>query len=171
MIEKAYTQEGVAERFQKFLAAHGLRQTKERFAILHAVYDIEGIFTIEDLQQVMDMQRFRVSTATLYSTTLLLVQANLLIRHPFSSTVGVFERIADEKPRNYQVCNNCHHITRIKSKELASSLENYHTRSFHITHRIVYVYGICVSCQLQARKQLKIHQQLSENKPKKHSKK
>jgi Fur family ferric uptake transcriptional regulator len=158
MSEKAYTQEGVAERFQKFLAAHGLRQTKERFAILHAVYDIEGIFTIEDLQQVMDMQRFRVSTATLYSTTLLLVQANLLIRHPFSSTVGVFERIADEKPRNYQVCNNCHHITRIKSKELATNVNTYHPRRFGVSHRVLYIYGICPKCDLAMRKKLKQQQ-------------
>ena len=171
MSEKVYTQEAVANRFQDFLAANGLRQTRERFAILRAAYDIEGTFTIEDLQQTLMLQRFRVSTATLYNTTQLLVQANLLIRHPFSSSAAVFERIADDRPHSYQICSNCHRITRIKSKELASSLENYHTRSFHITHRIVYVYGICSSCQRQARKQLKIHQQLSENKPKKQSKK
>ena len=171
MSDQTSLQAKVAAQFRDFLIAHQLRQTRERFAILEAIYDIEGTFTIEDLQQTMQDRRFPVGIATLYQTTQLMVQANLLIRHPFLSSAAVFERITDDRPHSYQICSDCHRITRIKSKELASSLENYHTRSFHITHRIVYVYGICVSCQRQARKQLKIHQQLSENKPKKHSRK
>ena len=168
MSDQTSLQSTVAAQFRDFLIAHQCRQTRERFAILDAIYDIEGTFTIEDLQQTMQDRRFPVSIGTLYQTTQLLVQANLLIRHPFSSSAAVFERIADDRPRSYQICNNCHRITRIKSKELASSLETYHPRSFHITHRIVYVYGTCASCQRQTRKQLKIHQQLSENKPIKH---
>lgn len=155
MGEKSTIQEVVAERFRLFLIANQLRQTKERFAILRAIYDIDGTFTIEDLQLTMQNRRFHVSTGTLYATTLLLVQANLLIRHPFSSSAAVFERITDDRPRSYQICNNCHRITRIKSKELASSLETYHPRSFSVSHRIVYVYGTCATCQRQFRKLLR----------------
>lgn len=155
MSDKAYTREGVVARFQEFLLANGLRQTRERFAILRAIYEIEGTFTIEDLQHVMLAQRFRVSTATLYSTTLLLVQANLLIRHPFSSSSAVFERIVDEKPRSYQVCNNCHRITLIKGKELAAGIMGYHPRRFGISHRVLYVYGMCPKCEMAMHKKLK----------------
>lgn len=164
MNEKGTIQEVVAEQFRNFLIAHQCRQTRERFAILEAIYDIEGTFTIEELQHTMRDRRFPVSTGTLYLTTQLLVQANLLIRHPFSSSSAVFERIADDRPRSYQICNNCHHITRIKSKELVASLETYRPRTFHTTHRIVYVYGTCASCQRQMRKQLKLHQQLIDSK-------
>ena len=38
--------EGLHLRFQQFLEANDLRQTRERFAILDAIYDIEGIFSI-----------------------------------------------------------------------------------------------------------------------------
>ena len=155
MSEKNSIQETVAEQFRTFLIAHQCRQTKERFAILHAIYNIEGTFTIEELQTVMDELRFPVSTGTLYATTQLLVQANLLIRHPFSSSTSVFERVTDNVPRSYQVCNNCHRITRIKSKELAASLDTYHPRRFSISHRIVYVYGTCATCQRQLHKAMK----------------
>ncbi|MBR1665199.1 MAG: transcriptional repressor [Bacteroidaceae bacterium] len=155
MSEKVYTQEAVAARFQQFLEANGLRQTKERYAILHAAYELEGTFTIEDLQQTLLMQRFRVSTATLYNTTQLLVQANLLIRHPFSSSTSVFERITDNKTKSYQICNNCHRITHIKSKELAAAVDSYHPRRFEISHRILYVYGTCPKCGAAMRKVLK----------------
>lgn len=155
MSEKQSLQEQVRERFRLYLVANGLRQTRERFAILRAIYEQEGTFTIDDLKEVMQAHRFHVSTNTLYLTTQLLVEANLLIRHPFSSAASVFERIADDRPRSYQICSHCHRITRIKSKELASSLETYHSRSFHISHRIVYVYGLCASCQLKMHKRLK----------------
>ncbi len=165
MSEQTSLHELVAAQFREFLIAHQCRQTRERFAILEAIYDIEGTFTIEDLQHTMQDRRFRVSTGTLYQTTQLLVQANLLIRHPFSSSAAIFERIADDCPRSYQICNNCHRITRIRSKELATSLDTYHPRTFHVTHRIVYVYGTCASCHRQMRKQLKFHSQYTENQP------
>ncbi|MBQ9284728.1 MAG: transcriptional repressor [Bacteroidaceae bacterium] len=155
MSEKQTLQEQVCERFRLYLVANGLRQTRERFAILRAIYEQEGTFTIDDLKEIMLAERFHVSTNTLYLTTQLLVEANLLIRHPFSSSASVFERIADDRPRSYQICSHCHRITRIASKALATSLETYHPRSFHVSHRIVYVYGLCASCQRQMHKRLK----------------
>lgn len=155
MSEKAYTQEGVASRFQQFLLTNGLRQTRERFAILHAAYELEGTFTIEDLQQLLLLQKFRVSTATLYNTTQLLVQANLLIRHPFSSSTSIFERVADERPKCYQICNNCHRITHIKSKDLAAAVDSYHPRRFGVSHRILYIYGTCPKCEIAMHKKLR----------------
>ncbi len=158
MSDKSSLQKDVEQRFREFLLAHELRQTRERFAILEAIYSIEGTFTIEHLQELMQERRFPVSTGTLYSTLQLLIQANLLIRHPFNFS-SVFERIADSHPRSYQICNNCHRITRIKSKELASSLETYHPRGFSISHRIVYIYGTCPGCLRKMRKMLKLKEQ------------
>ncbi len=156
MSEKTSLQEQVRERFRQYLTANKLRQTRERFAILHAIYDIEGTFTIEDLQEIMQLQRFHVSTNTLYLTTQLLVEANLLLRHPFSTSAAVFECLPDNRPRSYQICNSCHRITRIKSKSLAQSLETYHTRSFTVSHRIAYIYGTCAMCASAMEKQLKL---------------
>ena len=157
MTEHETLQAEVAERFRQYLVANEHRQTRERYAILRAAYDIEGTFAIDDLNQVLQQHKFHVSVGTLYQTIQLLVQANLLIRHPFSSGASVYERIADDKPRSYQICGNCHLITRIKSKELAASLDTYRPRTFAVSHRIVYVYGTCGKCQRQMRKQLRMN--------------
>ena len=154
MSERDNLQELVAKKLQEFLIVHNHRHTRERYAILRACYDIEGTFTIEDLKTVMDAQRFNVSTATLYSTTQLLVQANLLIRHPFSFSSVVFERIVDSRPRSYQVCNVCHRITQIKSKELAMAISSYRPRRFSISHRVSYVYGTCPKCAKRMKSRL-----------------
>lgn len=153
MSERDKLQEAVAGKLKEFLLTHKLRQTRERYAILRAAYEIEGTFTIEDLKEIMDAHRFNVSTATLYSVAQLLVQANLLMRHPFSFSSAVFERIVDSRPRSYQVCNSCHRITKIKSKELAAAVETYHPRSFAVSHRVTYVYGTCLKC---ARKKVRV---------------
>ena len=145
-------------QFRNYLISHNCRQTSERFAILEAIYDIDGTFTIEDLQRAMERRRFLVSPATLYSTTALMVEANVLIQHPFSHSTSVFERIDDYRPRSYRICNSCHLITRIKSRELASSLEEYHPRTFSVSHRIVYVYGTCAACQRLMHRVLKKRQ-------------
>ena len=144
----------VEQRFREYLQANNLRQTRERFAILQAVYETEGTFTIEDLQKRLLQINFHVSTATLYNTTLLLVRANLLVRHPFSSSSAVFERIYDERPRTYQVCNNCHQITLIKSRELSAAVLSYKPRRFSVSHRITYIYGVCPKCKRALQKNL-----------------
>ena len=150
------------QQFREFLLANDLRQTRERKAILQAVNGIDGTFTIEDLQEVMMEKNFHVSTATLYNTTLLLVKANLLVRHPFSSSSAVFERIYDERPRSFQVCNQCHHITLIKSRELSAAVQSYKPRRFSISHRITYIYGVCPKCERAMKQKLKLLRQEQE---------
>ena len=154
MSEKVGIRKEVERKFRLFLMANELRQTPERFAILDAIYSIQGYFTIEFLQDIMQERRFPVSSSTLYRTTQLLVQANLLIQHPFNAT-AVFERIEDKKPKSYQICNNCHKITRIASQEVAEGIMAYHPRFFSINHSVAYVYGICPSCQKEMNKKIK----------------
>ena len=146
MTAKEILQSEVAEAFREYLIATGQRQTRERFAILRAAYDIEGTFTIDTLSEVMNQHRFHVSTATLYQTMQLLVEANLLIRHPLSSSCAVFERIDDRRARCYQVCSCCHSVKRLRSKALTMGIDAYYPRSFTPTHRILYVYGTCNKC-------------------------
>lgn len=153
MSEKEQLQQAVAGQLRQFLVANAMRQTRERYTILRAAYDTEGIFTIEDLQKKMQEMRFHVSTGTIYQAVQLFVQANLLIRHPFSSSSATFERIADDRPHSYQICSNCHHITRIKSKEFAANLLTYRPRRFCVTHRVAYVYGICPKCEKKLKMQ------------------
>jgi Fur family ferric uptake transcriptional regulator len=155
MTDAQSLQDEVAEKLKEYLVANQLRQTRERYAILHAAYDIDGTFTIEDINNILLQNKFHVSNGTLYQTIQLLVQANLLIKHPFSSSAAIYERITDDKPRSYQICGNCHLITRIKSKELAASLDSYKPRTFAVSHRIVYVYGTCPKCQRRMRIQLR----------------
>ena len=52
-----------------YLEMNNHRKTPERYAILRAVYSIEGHFTLDELGEKMaDEYKFPVSRATLYNT-------------------------------------------------------------------------------------------------------
>ena len=139
-------QSPAAQQLNRYLLSNHLRQTSERYAILEAVGDIPGMFTAEDLENIMAQRHFPVSRSTIYASLQLLVEANLVMRHPFSSASSLYECVKDASPRCYQICNRCHRITQIKSKELNSTLNIYQPRSFSVSHRVAYVYGVCPKC-------------------------
>ena len=78
--------ETVRGTFEQYLQNKGFRKTQERFAILDAIYSIEGHFTMEELMDMMNASRFHVSRATLYNTMELLTDAHLVIRHKFDNS-------------------------------------------------------------------------------------
>ena len=68
----------VVLKFNEYLNSHGLRRTTERYAILNRILNINGHFTIEELQQMIDGEGFRVSRSTVYNTVELLINAKML---------------------------------------------------------------------------------------------
>ena len=73
----------VVRKFNEFLDARGMRKTTERYAILNRIMAINGHFTIEELQQMIEEDGFRVSRSTVYNTVELLMDAKMLRRHVF----------------------------------------------------------------------------------------
>lgn len=64
-----------------YLEQNTLRKTPERFAILDAVYSMDGHFTLDELgEKLNDEERFPVSRATLYNTLKLFMELRLVIR-------------------------------------------------------------------------------------------
>ena len=70
-----------------YLETNKHRKTPERYAILRAVYAIEGHFTLDELgDKLADEYRFPVSRATLYNTLNLFLELRLVIRHRFQGS-------------------------------------------------------------------------------------
>ncbi len=139
----------IMQIFTEYLKVNKMRRTPERYAILKAIYSIEGSFDIESLLKSMENERFRVSRATIYNTISLLINANLVTHHQFG-TVSKYEKCYNSG-KSHLVCTNCHKIVEINNIDLTETLTT-NIKKFHLTHYSLYVYGLCNKCHQAAKR-------------------
>lgn len=131
----------------QYLEVNNHRRTPERYAILNAVVDMSGHFTLEELgSKLSDEMRFPVSRATLYNTLNLFVKLRIVIRHHLASTT-TYEYCQPGGCNVHQVCSNCGKVTELMSKDVDDAIGNLHLKRFRRESYAVYVYGICSTCQ------------------------
>ena len=140
----------ITNLFTEYLKANKKRCTPERYAILHAIYSIEGSFDIETLLQHMaETVRFRVSRATIYNTITLLINANLVTHHQFG-TVSKYEKCFNSG-KCHLVCTGCNKVTEATNINLTETIKD-NIKKFHLTHYSLYIYGLCNKCHQAARR-------------------
>ena len=83
MEKKEGVRKAVERILDNYLEMNNHRKTPERYAILRAVYSMDGHFTLEELgAELNETYKFPVSRATLYNTLNLFMELRLVIR-PF----------------------------------------------------------------------------------------
>ena len=134
----------IVRKFSDYLDAHGMRKTTERYAILKRILDINGHFTIEELQQIIDNDGFRVSRSTVYNTVELLMDAKMLRRHVFEGMQAQYERIT--LPHTHLICTNCGKVKEVRDNNFAAFMNARRFNAFNTDHYSLYVYGTCSTC-------------------------
>ena len=144
-------------KFNDYLDAHGMRRTTERYAILNRILGINGHFTIEELQQMIEGDGFRVSRSTVYNTVELLIEAKMLRRHVFEGMQAQYERIT--LPHTHLICTTCGKVKEVRDPNFAAFVNARRFNAFNTDHYSLYVYGTCSTC---ARKSKRTQAQLEE---------
>ena len=130
-----------------YLETNNHRKTPERYAILRAVYGMDGHFTLDELGQRLSVgQRFPVSRATLYNTLNLFLELRLVIRHRFQGTTK-YEACYAEESHCHQICTVCGKVTEVRSPEISQAIDQMHLKRFRKDGFSLYIYGICSTCQ------------------------
>ena len=130
--------------FAEYLKENKFRRTPERFAILNAIYSINGSFEIEQLLSHLEQEeKFRVSRATVYNTIALLINANLVIHHQFGA-VSKYEKCYGNA-KAHTICTNCGKVTEIGNLDFTEAIAA-NIKKFHLTHHSLYLYGLCNKC-------------------------
>jgi len=137
--------ETVKKVFNEYLSANRHRKTPERFAILDAIYSIEGHFTVDMLQEMMEESNFRVSRATLYNTILLLMDSQLVVRLQFGNS-SQYEKLYNSGMHLHLFCTQCGKITEIHDTNLQRIISETKFPHFNTSHFSLYMYGLCSRC-------------------------
>ena len=138
--------------FAEYLKENKCRRTPERFAILDAIYSINGSFEIKELMALLEeKEKFRVSRATIYNTIAMLIKANLVTHHQFGP-VSKYEKCYDTG-KAYTICTKCGKITELGNINITENITK-NIKKFHLTHHTLHLYGLCNKCH-QAMKRRK----------------
>jgi Fur family ferric uptake transcriptional regulator len=155
----------VRDILDNYLDRNNHRKTPERYAILDAIYSIDGHFTLEELGELLESRNFRVSRATLYNTMKLFIELRLVIRHRFIGQTK-YEGCYKNENHIHQVCTICGNVDEIQSPEIVKAIRNTHSLRFHKDGFTLYIYGVCAKCQRRQARQKKAEENKKETKTK-----
>ena len=146
-MDDSAVKEEIKQLFTDYMQVNGHRKTPERYAILDAIYSIEGHFDMEQLYHVMmDELHFRVSMATLYNTLVLLVDARLVVKHQFGDHTPRHERCYNRAPDPPRICTVCGTVTEFVSENLSGEIRQIKFPRFQQSTYSLCVYGVCAKC-------------------------
>ena len=144
MIENVKTK--VRDILDNYLETNQHRKTPERYAILDAVYSLDGHFTLEDLGEMLEKKHFRVSRATLYNTMHLFIELRLVVRHSLVDGTK-YEASFNNENHVHQVCTMCGKVTEIQAPLVTQAIGETKLQRFRRDAFALYIYGVCSSCQ------------------------
>ena len=129
-----------------YLEENNCRKTPERFAILDAIYNMNGHFTLEELSAKMEQDFFRVSRATLYNAIHLFIKLRLVVRHNFQQETR-YEASFHNDNHSHQICTICGKVKEVPGTLVHDTIQNLKLKRFHPMGYSLYIYGVCSSCQ------------------------
>jgi len=147
--------EKVKQIFTEYLNIKGHRKTPERYAILDAIYSLDGHFDMDELYDLMmNEAKFRVSKATLYNTIILLMDAKLVVKHQFGSS-SQYEKCYNMETHHHLICTGCGAVKEFYDADLEEAVSKVNIRRFQISHYALYIYGLCSKCSAKQKREIK----------------
>ena len=136
----------VRDVLDNYLEMNKHRKTPERYAILDAVYSLDGHFTLEDLGAQLEKMHFPVRRAPLYNTMHLFIALRVVVRH---SLVDGTQYAASFNNENHvhQVCTVCGKVTEIQAPLVVDAINETKLQRFRRDAFALYIYGVCSTCQ------------------------
>ena len=148
-MDLTHNAETLQNLFAEYLKNKKLRNTTERNAIFATVCQTKEPFTPDMIRQQLEDNNFLVSRASVYNTIELLLDANLVVRHQFTSAIVQYELKYIAEQFHNAICTHCGTVRKIKNDKLKRLLSDYKIPKFTMEHYSVQFYGICSKCKFK----------------------
>src|SRR3712207_4688837 len=115
---------------ESYLEENKLRKTPERYAILDAIYQMKGVFTLEELSLLLAKDNFRVSRATLYNNIRFFLKLRLVVRHTFMEGTKYSAGLVKQN-LCHQICTVCGEVKEIQIPAVMRAVGEARYKRFH----------------------------------------
>jgi Fur family ferric uptake transcriptional regulator len=129
-----------------YMEMTSMRKTPERYAIMKAIYTLDGHFTVDELNAEIQKNGLMVSRATLYNTLRLFQKIHLVVRHRLADRTK-YEAALRNDSHSHLICTMCGKVTEVELPEVETALAAAHLNHFRKDGFTLYVYGVCSNCQ------------------------
>jgi Fur family ferric uptake transcriptional regulator len=142
----------ITERLEAFLRTRGLRLTRQRMAILDAIYATHKHLTADQLYELLARgertARLKISRATVYRTLALFCEGGFVQRLDVGRESGtLYEHTLGHEHHDHMICLECGRIYEFSDEQLELAQEAAVRRAgFHSTSHRLNVFGTCARC-------------------------
>lgn len=138
------------EQLSEHLARHGLKQTRQREAILDAFLAAKGHVTSEELYEAVLHTSPDVGAATVYRALKLFCEAGVARAHHFRDGVTLYER--EGHHHDHLICQGCGAIVEFERETIEEEQRKVAAEhGYQLTQHRHILYGICPKCQKKQR--------------------
>ncbi len=136
------------ERLATWIAARGLKATRQRDLIVDTFFNQTGHLSVDELLEKVTARDRTIGAATVYRTMKILTDAGLATARHFEGGQTRYEAALDRHHHDHLICTSCGSIVEFENErieELQDRVAQEH--SFAVTHHKLELYGLCRKCQ------------------------
>jgi Fur family ferric uptake transcriptional regulator len=136
------------ERLASWIAARGLKATRQRDVIVDAFFSTEGHLSVDQLLEKAKERDPSIGAATVYRTMKILTDAGLASARHFEGGQTKYEAALDRHHHDHLICTSCGNIVEFENErieELQDRVALEH--GFIVTRHKLELYGLCKDCR------------------------
>ena len=137
----------ILRQFDTYLERKHLKRTEERHKVLEVICTFKGPFDVNMILDLLQKKQFTVSRATIYNTLEILIDADVVIRHPLNGNTQQYELCCLSTNHTHLVCTQCGSIRKISSQEQPIDPSIMRKNRFTPAYHFIYIYGQCAKCR------------------------
>ncbi len=137
-------QQSIAQ-LNKYIEKHKLRHSTERIKVLEEIIAMNSRFTALSLYESINT-RYPISRSSIYNIINFLLDAAIIIRHPFPGREAQYEATTRALTHHIRICNKCGMVKEFTDQKISRTIKIRKFTTFHTQFHMVYLYGICKKC-------------------------